>query len=126
MTSRSTQPSSVGSLANSGLGAVAGVAAAAGEIEPVTSFAAAGAAAAATDATGATRSIHGPLSLASLAAGSACAFSTLSRRSLVLLNWAVWPGGMFDAGPERRDVGIDPRNSRFQRAVSCCRCTIAR
>ena len=29
------------------------------------------------------------LSLASLAAGSACAFSTLSRRSLVLLNWAM-------------------------------------
>ena len=88
VTSRSTQPSTVGILATSGLGAAAGVVAGA-EIEPVTSFAAAGVVAADT-ATGVPRSLStASLSLASLAAGSACAFSTLSRRSLVLLNWAV-------------------------------------
>src|SRR6266852_2384075 len=88
-TLRSTQPSTVGSLATSGLGAAAGVVAGA-EIEPVTSFAAAGVAAAAAAATGVPRSLStASLSLASLATGSACAFSTLSRRSLALLNWAA-------------------------------------
>ena len=70
----------------------AGAAAAGGAIEPVTSFAAAGAAAARRrrGAAGAARSLStASLSLASLAAGSACAFSTLSRRSLVLLNWVM-------------------------------------
>src|SRR5258707_2603982 len=90
VTSRSTQPSTVGILATSGLGAAAGVVAGA-EIEPVTSFAAAGVAAA-DAATGAPRSLStASLSLASFAAGSACALLTLSRRSLGLLDLAV-PG----------------------------------
>jgi len=66
-----------------------GAATAGGEIEPVTSFGATGAAATGTGAAGgAARSLStASLSLASLAAGSNCAFSSLSRRSLVLLNW---------------------------------------
>ena len=59
-------------------------------IEPVTSFAAAGAAATAGAAACAARSLSTvSLSLASFAAGSACAFSTLSRRSPALLSWPV-------------------------------------
>src|SRR6202171_4416318 len=83
-TSRSTQPSTVGSLATSTFGAIAGAAAAGGAIEPVTSFAATGAAATGTGATGgAVRSLSmASLSLASLAAGSACAFSTPSGGAL--------------------------------------------
>src|SRR6478735_5938373 len=96
-TSRSTQPSTVGSRATSGLGGAAGAdvaaatAVAGGATDPVTSFAATDAAATVTGAaTDAARSFStASLSLASLAAGSACAFSTLSRRSLVLLNWPV-------------------------------------
>src|SRR5207244_13629780 len=81
-----TQPSTVSSLATSTLGAAAagaGVAAAdvavwGGATEPVTSLGAAGAARSLSTASP---------SLASLAAGSVTAFSSLSRRSLVLLNW---------------------------------------
>ena len=59
-------------------------------IEPVMSFAEAGAAAAVVVDAWAARSLSTvSLSLASFAAGSACAFSTLSRRSLALLNWPV-------------------------------------
>src|SRR2546428_3315787 len=97
-TSRNTQPSTVGSRATSGLGgapdaggAAGGVAAAACcGIVPVTSFAGAGAAAAVVVDAWAARSLSTvSLSLASFAAGSACAFSTLSRRSLALLGWPL-------------------------------------
>ena len=60
------------------------------------------------------------LSLASFAAGSACAFSTLSRRSLVLLNWvAPVLAVCVEAGLQRDNIGIDPRHRGFERAVLC-------
>src|SRR5258706_829718 len=71
-TSRSTQPSTVGSLATSGLGAAAGAADAGGEIEPGTSFAAPAVAAGADATHGAARSLSTTsLSFARFAARSA-------------------------------------------------------
>src|SRR5216684_5216098 len=102
--SRSTHPSTVGNRATSVLGAAVGTGGADeadgataavaedGVTEPVASFATAGVAAAAAigAAGGATRSRSmASLSLASLEEGSACAFSILSRRSLVLLTWLM-------------------------------------
>jgi len=80
--------------------------------EPVTSLAAASAAATGTAAAvGVARSLSTvSLSLASLAAGSACAFSTLSRRSLVLVYWLAASLEVFDAGLQRQDIGVDPRD----------------
>lgn len=74
--------------AGSGAGAAATVATWAGAIVPVVSFAGVAAAACAGAAAGVARSLSTVSdSLAILAIGSAWAFSSLSRRSLVRLNW---------------------------------------
>src|SRR3954452_4544095 len=92
-TSRSTQPSTVGNrptsvLGATGAGAAAAVATWVGAIEPVVSLAGTAAAAWTGAAGGGARSLSTVSdSFAILAIGSACAFSSLSRRSLVRLNW---------------------------------------